>query len=43
MEKLNFLRAGLLIANSNYNSAKSDAAAKDNLDTLVFIGSGKYI
>jgi hypothetical protein len=35
-----FFGAGLLIANSNYNSARSDAKAKDNLDTLVFIGSG---
>ncbi len=35
-----FFGVGLLIANSNYTSAKSDAKAKDNLDTLVFIGSG---
>jgi TolB-like protein len=35
-----FFGAGLLIANSNYNSAKSEAKSKDNLDTLVFIGSG---
>ena len=32
--------AGLLVANANYQSAKSDAASKDKLDTLVFIASG---
>jgi TolB-like protein len=32
--------AGLLVANANYQSAKSDAASKERLDTLVFIGSG---